>query len=97
MLLCYKSKHSCLINTQKYKYSNKKDVLSNIFIFKKAWPTSKCSMMISLNCIILLINVEIPIIVGISTFTSRIKLMLSSAEHEKGFIISKPAFSSHLS
>ena len=34
----------------------------------------------------LLIKVEMPTIVGISTFMSRKKFMLSCAEHEKSFI-----------
>ena len=39
---------------------------------------------------ILLINVKMPKIVGISTFMSRINFVLSSVEHEKSFITFKP-------
>ena len=37
-----------------------------------------------------LINVKMPTIVGILTFMSRKKFMLSRVEHEKSFIISGP-------
>ena len=39
---------------------------------------------------IMLINVKMPTIVGILTFMSRIKFMLSRVEHEKSFITSGP-------
>ena len=39
---------------------------------------------------IMLINVEMPTIVGILTFMSRIKFVLSCDEHEKSFITSGP-------
>ena len=39
---------------------------------------------------ILLINVKMPIVVGILTFISRKKFMLSWAEHEKSFITLGP-------
>ena len=39
---------------------------------------------------ILLINVKMPIIVGILTFMSRINFMLSLVEHEKSFIALRP-------
>ena len=42
----------------------------------------------------LLINVKMPIIVGISTFMSRKNFMLSWVEHEKYFITSGPVSSS---
>ena len=37
-----------------------------------------------------LINIKMPTVVGILTFMSRKKFMLSSVEHEKSFIISGP-------
>ena len=40
----------------------------------------------------LLINVKMPIIIGILTFMSRKKFMLNSFEHEKSFITSGPGF-----
>ena len=39
---------------------------------------------------ILLINVKMPTVVGILTFMSRIKFMLSLVEHEKSFITPGP-------
>ena len=39
---------------------------------------------------IMLINVKMPTIVGISTFMSTINFMLSLVEHEKSFITSRP-------
>ena len=39
---------------------------------------------------IMLMNVKMPTIAGILTFTSRINFVLSSVEHEKSFIISRP-------
>ena len=41
---------------------------------------------------IMLINVNMVTIVGILTFKSRIKFVLSSVEHGKSFIISGPGF-----
>ena len=41
---------------------------------------------------IMLINVKIPTIVGILTFTSRINFVLSWFEHEKSFITSVPGW-----
>ena len=52
---------------------------------------------ISLECIFLLINVKMPIIVGILTFMSRRKFMLSWVEHEKSFITSGPDLYEHIS
>ena len=41
-------------------------------------------------CLILLINVKLPTIVGILTFMSRINFMLSSVDYEKCFMTSGP-------
>ena len=42
-----------------------------------------------------LINVKVPIIVGILTFMSRKNFMLSRVEHEKSFITSGPGGESY--
>ena len=40
----------------------------------------------------MLINVKIPTSIGIITFMSKIKFMLSSVEHETSFISSSPGY-----
>ena len=46
--------------------------------------------LISLECyFFLIIKIEMPTVVGISTFISRKKIILNSVEHEVSFITSK--------
>ena len=45
---------------------------------------------------IMLINVKIPTVVGLSTFLSRINFVLSWVEHWKSFITSRPGFVTHV-
>ena len=47
---------------------------------------------ICLDAIFLLINVKMPIIIGVLTFMSRKNFMLNCVEHENGFITSDPEF-----
>ena len=62
--------------------------LSMKFLFLKETKMLKIKIFLALNfsdVFILLINVKMPTIVAILTFTSRINFLLSLVEHEKSF------------